>query len=108
MSEQIISNRSNDEDEDGIRDEEVEENKGWFPSTLSTALKEIPWKLSFMMFFWLLILFSKQFIEHVLGRFRNGSLVDGDRPTSQGVVALSLLAVLGLIVLNIFIKLKEE
>lgn len=75
-----------------------------FPSMFLGLFKSVPWKLSIYMFILLIALFSKQFIEHVLFPLGKNRFVDGDQPTNVGTIILCLIASLGLIILDLFIK----
>ena len=75
-----------------------------FPSMFAELFKSVPWKLSIYLFILLLLIYSKQFVEHVLYPIGKDKWVDGDQPTNVGTIMLCIFAALGLIVLDLFIR----
>lgn len=113
MSENIITKRDKNENENektkNSTDDEEDYNdikKNDFLSMFYDFINNIPVRLSVGMFVLLLLLFSKQFAENVLFPLGGEDWVDGDIPTNKGVIILCVIASLGLILLDMLIRLK--
>ena len=66
--------------------------------------KSIPWKTSIYLFILMVIVFSQQFIEHVLLPIGGEEWVYGDQPTNIGTLVLCLMTSLGYIVIDLLIN----
>ena len=106
MSEVIVTKRDkiNMEKEDYV--DEYDDTINDFPTMIKDFFNSIPWRLSIGMFILLLVLFSKQFSENILMHMGGESWVDGDCSTNKGTIVLCLIASIGLIMLDMLIKIN--
>ena len=104
MSEPIIVNEKNDKDDSDYSENDSDNIIHDFPSMFMNLFKSIPWKTSIYLFILMVILFSQQFIEHVLLPIGGEEWVYGDQPTNIGTIVLCIITVIGYMFLDLFVN----
>jgi len=83
---------------------EHDNSKSDFMEVGGNIFTNVPYKLTFFMFFIGMLLFSDLFINNVLSGIPD--TVDGECPTSKGTIIQLLLYCLSLIICDLMIKYK--